>query len=263
MAQEDFKGTVCPAGHMCRLRTFKREHACDMCDLIISKGTSCKVCDFDLCTSCALPARFTLERVALEEPAATIPIIVESTAALLPPVLPVSEEPTSPGPIDTILVSSTSPPQQRTHPFFEPRRSLLMVVTDDAQPTFHAVPAPLAPSASATDPMDPANAPATFHASQLVAAVSAPIAPLMETDVIPRMSRMKLKKTAAVAALSDPTARAEPATALLADEPQTPQVPASTAIFRSLVSSILVIMGTVDARTRDLLKDELIASFLP
>ena len=111
--------------------------------------------------------------------------------------------------------------------------------------------------------MDPANAPANFRASQLVAAVSAPIATAMDTDVIPRMSRLKLKKTAAVAALSDPIARAEAAPALLADEPQTPQVPASTAIFRSLVQSILVIMGTVDARTRDVLKAELIASLLP
>jgi hypothetical protein len=64
------------------------------------------------------------------------------------------------------------------------------------------------------------------------------------------MSRLKLKKTAAVAALSAPTA-------------QTPEVPASTAIFRSLVSSINVILATVDARTRDLLKDELKASILP
>ena len=231
-----------------------------MCDAIITKGTSCKLCDFDLCDTCALPARFTIERVASEEPTSTVPIIVGSTTAPQPPVLPVSEEPASPAPVDTILVSSTSPPQERIHPFFVPRRSLLLVVADDAQPTFHmtsllpAVPAPLAPSASAPDPdMDPANAPATFPIS----------ATALETDVIPRMSRMKLRKSAAVAFLPDPTARAEPAPVLFADEPQTTQVTASTAVFRSLVSSLLVIMGTVDARTRDQLKAELIASFLP
>ena len=198
MADEDFKGTVCPAGHMCKLRTFREEHACDMCDSVISKGTSCRTCDFDLCHNCAVPARFTYERVSPADPAATIPIIVgsESTAAPLPLILPVSEEPTTPCPVDTILVS---------------------------------------------------------------AAVFAPIAPLMDTDLIPRMSRMKLRKLAAVAFLPDPNDRADPAPALA----PTPEVPASTAIFRSLVSSILVILATVDARTRDLLKDELMASFLP
>ena len=199
---------------MCVLRTFMREHACDMCDAVILKGTSCRDCDFDLCHNCAVPARFTFERVTPTEPAFTIPIIVEpeSIAAPLPPVLP--EKPPS------------------------------------------AVHALLPPSASAPNPVDPANAPTDFHASQLVAAVPAP---LLDTDVIPRMSRLKLKKTAAVAALADPTARAEAATALA----QTPQVPASTAIFRSLVSSIIVLLATVDAHTRDLLKDELMASILP
>jgi hypothetical protein len=104
--------------------------------------------------------------------------------------------------------------------------------------------------------VDPANAPTYFHAPHLIAAVPAP---LLDTDVIPRMSRLKLKKPAAVAALSDPTARAEAAPA----SAQTPEVPASTAIFRSLVSSINVILATVDARTRDLLKDELKASIIP
>ena len=238
------------------LRTFNHEHACDMCDAVITKGTSCRTCDFDLCQNCALPSRYTYERVSPAEPAATIPIIVESesTAAPLPPVLP--EEPPSPGPVDTILVSSTSPPQHRTHPFFEARRSLLPLVADDARPTFHAVPALLPPSASAPNPVDPANVPTDFHASHLVAAVPAP---LLDTDVIPRMSRLKLKKPAVVSALLDPTARAEAAPALPSAEHPTP----ATAIFRSLVESILVILGTVDARTRDLLKAELIASLLP
>ena len=240
LADDDCQGTVCPAGHMCRLRTFMREHACDMCDAIITKGTSCSTCDFDLCHNCAVPARFTYILVSPTEPAATIPITVESesTAAPLPPVL--SEVPTSPGCADTILVSSTSPPQHRTHPFFEARRSLPPLVADDAQPTFHAVPALLPPSASAPNPVDSA-------------------APVLDTDVIPRMSRLKLKKPAAAAALTDPPALAEAAPALA----QTPEVPASTAIVRSLVSSIIVILATVDARTRDLLKAELIASLLP
>jgi hypothetical protein len=73
------------------------------------------------------------------------------------------------------------------------------------------------------------------------------------------MSRLKLKKTAAVAALSDPPARAEAEAASPTAEPHT----AATAIFRSLVESIVVILGTVDARTRDLLKAELIATLLP
>ena len=224
-----------------------------MCDAIITKGTSCSTCDFDLCHICAVPARFTYILVSPTEPAATIPITVEAetTAAPLPPVL--SEVPTSPGRVDTIFVSSTSPPQHRTHPFFEARRSLPPLVVDDARPTFHAVPALLPPSASAPNPVDPANGPTDSH---VVAAVPAP---LLDTDVIPRMSRLKLKKTAAVAALSDPPARAEAEAASPTAEPQT----AATAIFRSLVESIVVILGTVDARTRDLLKAELIASLLP
>ena len=199
---------------MCVLRTFMHEHACDMCDAVILKGTSCRDCDFDLCHNCAVPARFTFERVTPTEPAASIPILVESEFIAAPLLPAIPEEPPS------------------------------------------AVPALLPLSASAPLPVDPDNASTYFHSPQLIAAVSAP---LLVTDVIPRMSRLKLKKTAAVAALSDPTARAEAAPALA----QTPEVPASTAIFRSLVSSINVILATVDARTRDLLKDELMASILP
>ena len=189
---------------MCVLRTFMHEHACDMCDAVILKGTSCRDCDFDLCNNCAVPARFTFERVTPTEPAASIPILVESEFIAAPLLPAIPEVPPS------------------------------------------AVPALLTLCASAPLPVDPANAPTYFHAPHLIAAGPAP---LLDTDVIPRMSRLKLKKTAAVA-LSDPTA-------------QSPEVPASTAIFRSLVSSINVILATVDARTRDLLKDELKASILP
>ena len=133
-----------------------------------------------------------------------------------------------------------------------------------------AVPAIVTASATASEANLPsANAsppPTTFQAtSRFLAAVPSTIAPLataVDTALIanPR-SRLKLPKPTAVVSFSDPTPLAEvfPQT----PQVQTPQVPPSVAIFRSLLASLVIIIDTVDAPTRNQLKDELMQKFDP
>lgn len=59
-AGPNFKGTVCPKGHMCLFRSYgKSIRYCDECDLEIADGSvgeRCSVCDFDLCPECSSDA---------------------------------------------------------------------------------------------------------------------------------------------------------------------------------------------------------------
>ena len=56
-AGPNFKGHVCPQGHMCRLRLYRKSgRFCDECDQEINEGSSgerCKLCDYDLCPICS------------------------------------------------------------------------------------------------------------------------------------------------------------------------------------------------------------------
>ena len=238
---------------MCKKRSFKRQRYCDNCDETIEIGQcchSCKVCDYDLCDLCnALPAPIDapIEVVEPQIPASTVPNIAGSASS-----------PQAAIPIVTIHVSSTSPPKPPAHPFFSLTRSLTMG-SDNARPNFHmiarlitAVPAILTASATASEANLPsANAsspPTTFQATSALIAN-------------PRSrSRLKLPKATAVVSFSA-TALAE----VLPQTPQvqTPQVPPSVAIFRSLLASLIIIIDTVDAPTRNQLKDELMQKFDP
>jgi hypothetical protein len=64
-AGPNFKGTVCPEGHMCMFRVYgKSIRFCDVCDLEIaygSVGERCLICDFDLCPDCSSDAPGTSE----------------------------------------------------------------------------------------------------------------------------------------------------------------------------------------------------------
>ncbi len=228
---------------------------------------SCKVCDYDLCDKCnALPAPIDapIDVVAPQFPASTVPNIAGSASF-----------PQAATPIATIHVSSTSPPKPPAHPFFSLARSLTMG-SDNTRPIFHmiarlstAVPAIVTASATASEanlPSANASPPTTFQVtSRLLAAVPSTIAPLATAIVNPR-SRLKLTKPTAVVAFSDPTDLAgvlPQIPQVQTPELQTPQVPPSVAIFRSLLASLVIIIDTVDAPTRNQLKDELMQTFDP
>jgi len=56
-AGPNFKGLVCPQGHMCRLKAYRNSNrSCDVCDVEIvagSLGERCFICEYDLCPGCS------------------------------------------------------------------------------------------------------------------------------------------------------------------------------------------------------------------
>ena len=135
--------------------------------------------------------------------------------------------------------------------------------SDNARPNFHmiarlntAVPAIVTASATASEanlPSANASPPTTFQATSRL---NQNLLAVPSTNAY--RSRLRLPKPA-VAAFSNTTALAE----VLPQPPQvqTPQV--SVSIFRSLLASLVIIIDTVDAPTRNQLKDELMQKFDP
>jgi hypothetical protein len=56
-AGPNFQGRVCPNGHMCEFRTYRKSNrSCDVCEKEIAvglMGERCFVCDYDLCPDCS------------------------------------------------------------------------------------------------------------------------------------------------------------------------------------------------------------------
>ena len=64
-AGPNFKGVVCPQGHMCKLKTYRKSNrSCDVCDVEIvagSIGDRCFLCEYDLCPGCSSNASDDIE----------------------------------------------------------------------------------------------------------------------------------------------------------------------------------------------------------
>ena len=108
-----FKGTVCPQGHMCRMREYcKSIRYCDTCELEIevgSFGERCFECDYDLCPSCSYKApeivQVSSNSTGVPDPLATS-VVVHKTSAATPSLSP-SDHGCPPAP-EIVQVSSNS-----------------------------------------------------------------------------------------------------------------------------------------------------------
>jgi hypothetical protein len=209
MAQDDFKGTVCPQGHMCKHRTFLKQHHCDLCSVEIESGKSCKLCDYDVCSSCSALSAFreiVYEQVSL---AAVVPlaepIVPVIHTSVVEPAVPVVQSST-----DVIFVSSASPPRPKLHPFFLQRILAIPSITSEQLPlTFHCtsrqvsgldVPLPddrqaLQHGLNMSSLTSELQLPTSHSESRLPSAFVDPGQPNYEDHVdVPRYSRLKLKK---------------------------------------------------------------------
>jgi hypothetical protein len=124
-AGPNFKGTVCPEGHMCMLREYgKSIRFCDVCDLEIaygSVGERCRICDFDLCPECSSDAPGTSEIAC----GAGNVRVSSSTDA------PAQHGPSSPSVASVHITAATSDPcnAMKIHPFFLPRPRFINLET--------------------------------------------------------------------------------------------------------------------------------------
>jgi len=85
MAGPNFKGRVCPAGHMCKLRTYRKSNrTCDMCNQEIEAGLSgerCFLCEYDLCPGCSSNTVQTAEVSAMTPDSVTVVVSTDASAA--------------------------------------------------------------------------------------------------------------------------------------------------------------------------------------
>lgn len=123
-AGRNFKGTVCPKGHMCMFRGYgKSIRFCDVCDLEIADGSvgeRCLICDFDLCPECSSDAPGTSE---IASGAGNVRVSSSTDAST-------RDVPSSP----SASVHNTAAPSDpcnatKIHPFFLPRPRFVNLAT--------------------------------------------------------------------------------------------------------------------------------------
>jgi len=107
-AGSNFKGSVCPKGHMCLLKEYSNsKRSCDVCDIEIESGSigdRCTLCDYDLCPSCSYKPVVRI-RVPSPDAAAT------HAVATLEPLEPVTLEFKEPVRLHPFFLTKNDKPQ--------------------------------------------------------------------------------------------------------------------------------------------------------
>jgi len=112
-AWPDFKGRVCPGGHMCRLTVYlKSNRSCNICDVEIvagAVGQRCFMCEFDLCPGCSTgPVDVQSTPVAAHDSAAASAPVDSSVT--LQPSLPARDDVSPPSLLPKKVYSIFLPP---------------------------------------------------------------------------------------------------------------------------------------------------------
>ena len=206
-AGPNFRGTVCPEGHMCRFKEYAAIRFCDECVAEIAAGSvgeRCTLCDFDLCPQCSSnsQAKITSEAGSTTVnpvqdgsspplssvhvatvPSNTIPALSEIVSEAGGEIdIHVQDGSSPPAPsVHVAAIPSNELPSLKIHPYFLHRPR---IITDTALPEV-TVPATL--------PVDNASCDAssnTFTAPSVIATCLLPA--LQVTNLTPVLPKCRL-----------------------------------------------------------------------